>query len=391
MRDKSKEFILFACPDIGEGEIAEVVSTLRSGWITSGQRTKQFESDFRAFLGGDDLHCVAVNSATAGLHLSLEALGIGTGDEVIVPNYTFTATAEVIRYLGATPVLVDVDEHTFNIDPACVEMAITDRTRAIMPVHFAGLACDMTSLDVLAKRHGLDLVEDAAHALPTTWRGCTIGTLGSAACVFSFYANKTITTGEGGMLVTADPDLADRARSMRLHGINRDVFNRYQSESPDWYYEVIAPGFKYNMTDIAAALGLHQLRRLPEFHARREYLAQGYDERLADLPIRLPASAPPGDVQSRHLYPIRLLPEAGLDRDSFIEGMAARGIGCSVHFIPLHRHPYWQAYCGVSAMDFPVSEMLFQQEVSLPLHTAMSDEQLDRVVNAARELLEHTC
>ncbi|RLK48368.1 dTDP-4-amino-4,6-dideoxygalactose transaminase [Alkalispirillum mobile] len=397
MSDRS--FLPFARPEINGEEINEVVATLQSGWVTTGPRTRAFEERFADYLArgktgeaeAQPLHCVAVNSATAGLHLALEALGIGPDDEVIVPNYTFTATAEVVRYLGATPVLVDVEEHTFNIDPACVESAITERTRAIMPVHFSGLACDMTTLQALAKRHDLALVEDAAHALPTTWQGRMVGTLGSAACVFSFYANKTMTTGEGGMLVTNDADLAARARTMRLHGISKDVFDRYHSDTPDWYYEVVAPGFKYNMTDIAAALGLHQLKRLPQFHARREDLARRYDEALADLPLRLPAAAPAGDIQARHLYPVRLLPEAGVGRDEFIEAMAARGIGCSVHFIPLHRHPYWQACCGVSEADFPVSEALFQQEVSLPLYTAMSDADLERVVTAVRDVLKRAC
>lgn len=395
LSDTSQPFLPFARPDIGEDEIEEVVAALRSGWVTTGPKTREFEAAFGRYLAGNDsgqvggvpLYCVAVNSATAGLHLALEALGLGPGDEVILPDYTFTATAEVVRYLGATPILVDIDERTFNIDPQAVERAITDRTRVIMPVHFAGLACDMAALQGLADRHGLALVEDAAHALPTTWAGRMIGTLGTAACVFSFYANKTMTTGEGGMLVTTDADMAVRARTMRLHGISKDVFDRYQSTAPAWYYEVVAPGFKYNMTDIAAAMGLHQLRRLPAFLARREALASAYDVGLAGLPLTLPAAAPEGDVQARHLYPVRLLPEAGIARDDFITAMAEQGIGCSVHFIPLHRHPYWRDSCGVSAEDFPVSERVFTQEVTLPLYTTMTDDDLARVVQAVGRIL----
>lgn len=388
-------FLPFARPDLGEAEIDEVVSALRSGWVTTGPKTKAFEAEFGQFLTGNDrgevdgapLYCVAVNSATAGLHLALEALGIGPGDEVILPDYTFTATAEVVRYMGATPVLVDIDEQTFNIDCVAAEHAITERTRAIMPVHFAGLSCDMTVLQALADKHNLALVEDAAHALPTTWQGRMIGTLGTAACVFSFYANKTMTTGEGGMLVTPDAEIAARARTMRLHGISKDVFDRYQSTAPAWYYEVVAPGFKYNMTDIAAALGLHQLRRLPGFLEKRETLAKAYDAGLADLPLILPPAAPAGDVQARHLYPVRIRPEAGVARDDFIVAMAEQGIGCSVHFIPLHRHPYWRDSCGVSAADFPVSERVFTQEVTLPLYTAMSEADVARVIRAVRQVL----
>nr|WP_207123733.1 DegT/DnrJ/EryC1/StrS family aminotransferase [Halorhodospira abdelmalekii] len=379
----------FARPDIGEAEITEVVAALRSGWVTSGPRTRAFEARFAAYLAGRGRtpHCVAVNSATAGMHLALEALGIGPGDEVIVPDYTFTATAEVVRYLGATPRLVDVDERTFNIDPVAVAAAITPRTRAIMPVHFAGLACDMSALQRLAERHAVALIEDAAHALPSTWRGQLIGTLPSAATIFSFYANKTITTGEGGMLVTFDEALANRARTMRLHGISHDSFERHRTPSADWYYEVIAPGFKYNMSDIAAALGLQQLARLPALHARRQALAARYADGLAGLPLILPPTAPVGEMQAWHLYPIRLAPEAEINRDDFIAAMAARGIGCSVHFIPLHRHPYWRDYCGVTAADFPIAERLFEQEVTLPLYTAMSDADAARVIAAVRQIV----
>lgn len=382
-----KKFIPFALPEIGEEEIQEVAASLRSGWVTTGPKTRQFEQDFSTFLGGS-VESIAVNSATAGLHLALEAIGIGPGDEVILPSYTFTATAEVVRYLGAVPVMVDVLERTFNIDPVAVEAAITPRTRAIMPVHFAGLSCNMEALLTIARCHGLKVVEDAAHALPTTWMGRKVGTLESDVTVFSFYANKTMTTGEGGMVVTNNPEIAKRCRVMRLHGISRDAFDRYVSKSPAWFYEVIAPGFKYNMTDMAAAMGIHQLRRLDGFQLKRESMAQVYDNALKDLPIILPQSAPVGDLHARHLYPVRLLSEAGISRDEFIVKMSEQGIGCSVHFIPLHLHPYWRDSCQLVPEMFPVSQRLFEQEVSIPLYTLMTEDDQQRVIDAFHKVLE---
>ena len=271
--DQKLPFLPFALPELGEEEIAEVVDTLRSGWITTGPKARRFEQAFAEFLNEPQIECIAVNSATAGLHLALEALGIGPGDEVITTTHTFTATAEVVRYMGADVKLVDIDPKTMNIALDQIEAAITPRTKAIIPVHYAGLAVDMLTLLDIARRHGLKVVEDAAHALPTTLEKELIGTMGSNATVFSFYANKKMTTGEGGMLVTRDAELAKRARVMRLHGINRDAFDRFTAKVPSWYYEIVAPGFKYNLTDIAAALGLHQLKRLPAFQKRREQIA----------------------------------------------------------------------------------------------------------------------
>jgi Predicted pyridoxal phosphate-dependent enzyme apparently involved in regulation of cell wall biogenesis len=379
-------FLPFALPDIGEEEISAVAEALRSGWVTTGPRVKQFEQAFRDYLGGD-AETVAVNSATAGLHLALEALGIGPGDEVITSTLTFTATAEVIRYLGADPHLVDVDPHTLNLDPAKVEAAITPRTKAIIPVHYAGLACDMGALIALARRHSLHVVEDAAHALPTTWKGTLVGSLPTAACVFSFYANKTITTGEGGMVVTRNRDLAQRMRIMRLHGISRDAFDRYRSTSPAWGYEVVAPGFKYNLTDIAAALGLVQLRRLPSFLARRHYLANRYLSQLATLPLILPAEPRSGDVHAWHLFVVRLSDDCRHTRDEIVGGLARHGIGTSVHYVPLHRHPYWRDRYHLAPDQFPVAEKAFSRMFSLPLYTTMSDEDQERVINALQTLL----
>ena len=388
----STPFIPFALPDIGDDEIAEVVDTLRSGWITTGPKTRRFEEDFSAFLGTSNpaeppLHAMAVNSATAGLHLALEAVGIGPGDEVITTTHTFTATAEVARYLGADVKLVDIDPATLNIDPAAVEAAITPRTKLIMPVHYAGLAADMPAILAIARRHGLKVVEDAAHALPTTCGGQLVGTLGSDATVFSFYANKTITTGEGGMLVTRDEKLAQRARVMRLHGMNRDAFDRFTAKVPSWYYEVVAPGFKYNLTDIAAALGIHQLKRAQAFQQQRVHLAALYDEGLAGLPLITAPLAPAGDTHAWHLYVVRLADGAGIERDRFIERLYEAGIGCSVHYIPLHLHPYWRDRYGLSAAQFPHSQRAYERMVSLPLYTRMGPADVQRVVQAVRQAL----
>ncbi len=381
-------FLPFALPDIDEAEIEAVVACLRSGWVTTGPATRQFEQDFRDYLGGD-VEAIAVNSATAGLHLALEALGIGPGDEIIVPTFTFTATAEVVRYLGAQPVIVDVDPVTMNIDVGAVEAALTPRTRAIIPVHYAGLACDMDALLALARRHGLRVVEDAAHAFPTRYKGRLVGTLDSDVTVFSFYANKTMTTGEGGMVVTRDPELARRVRLMRLHGISQDAFNRYVSRTPAWYYEVVAAGFKYNLTDIASSIGIQQLRKIDRFWQRREQMALRYHEALDGLPLELPAGADTaaGNTHAWHLYPVRLAPQAEMARDELILQLSQRGIGTSVHFIPLHRQPVWRDACDLSPSRFPVAERCYERILSLPLYTKMRDADQDRVVAAVRELL----
>ena len=380
-------FLPFARPDIGAAEIDAVNAAMRSGWVTTGPKTKEFEQAFTTYLGGHGLQSIAVNSATAGLHLALEALGIGPGDEVIAPTLTFTATVEVVRYLGADPVLVDVDPVTLNIDPARIRAAITPRTKAIMPVHYGGLACDMDAILAIAREHGLKVVEDAAHALPTTWRGTLVGQLQSDVTVFSFYANKTITTGEGGMAVTHNEALAQRMRTMRLHGMNRDAFDRFTSKTPAWYYEVVAPGFKYNMTDVAAAMGVEQLARLPHFVQRREVLARRYHGQLANLPLTLPAVAPPGDTHAWHLYVIRLLPDAPLERDAAIQALSDRGIGTSVHYVPLHRHPYWRDRYQLTPAMFPEADAAYQAMISIPLFTAMSDSDQDRVIAALHEVL----
>jgi dTDP-4-amino-4,6-dideoxygalactose transaminase len=379
-------FLPFALPDIGEAEIAGVVESMRSGWLTTGPKTKQFEQAFAEFIGGN-VETVSVNSATAGLHLALEALGIGPGDEVITTVHTFTATAEVVRYMGADPVFVDIDPVTLNIDVTQIEAAITPRTKAIIPVHLAGLSCDMTPILTIARQHNLKVVEDAAHALPTTHKGQMIGTLESDVTVYSFYATKTITTGEGGMLVTRNPEIAQRARTMRIHGINRDAFDRYTSTKPAWYYEIVAPGFKYNMTDIAAAIGIPQLQKAWAFQKRRAAMADRYHAAFADLPLTLPAAAPVDDVHSWHLYIIRLDSALAISRDEFIQTMADAGIGCSVHYIPLHLQPYWRDTYQLQSQDFPVSSGVFDRAVSLPLYTKMTDADQERVIQAVRRIL----
>ncbi|WP_338413227.1 DegT/DnrJ/EryC1/StrS family aminotransferase [uncultured Sphaerotilus sp.] len=380
-------FLPFALPEIGDEEIAEVIDTLKSGWVTTGPKARRFEQDFAAFLGEPGIEAIAVNSATAGLHLALEALGIGPGDEVITTTHTFTATAEVVRYLGADVRLVDIDPTTMNIDPAAIEAAITPRTKAIIPVHYAGMAVDMDAVLAIARRHGLKVVEDAAHALPTTHGGRLVGTLDSDITVFSFYANKTITTGEGGMAVTRDPALAARMKVMRLHGINRDAFDRFTAKVPSWYYEIVAPGFKYNLTDIAAAMGIHQLRRAQGFQQKRAQLAALYDALLADLPLILPPRPAAGEVHSWHLYVLRLTDDAPIGRDALIEALYAAGIGCSVHYIPLHLHPYWRERYDLQASDYPHSQRAYERMLSVPLYTRMTEEDVRRVAAALRQAL----
>lgn len=381
-----QNFLPFALPDIGEEEIQEVVSALRSGWVTTGPKTKQFEADFSAYIGGG-VESISVNSATAGLHLALEALGVGPGDEVLTTPYTFTATGEVIRYLGAHPVFVDIDPKTFNIDPAKIEEKITAKTKAIIPVHFAGLSCDMDLIIAIARKHNLKIVEDAAHALPTLYNGKIIGSLESDITVFSFYATKTITTGEGGMIVTRNADLAKRMRVMRLHGISRDAFDRYTSTKPSWFYEVIAPGFKYNLTDIASSMGIHQLKKSDRFQTRREEMAKLYLKELADLPLEMPPVAQgEGNKHAWHLFVLRLKTDK-ISRADFIAKMAEKGIGCSVHFIPLHLHPYWKETYNLSPEDFPMAMKNYENAVSLPMYTKMTNEDQERVIAAVREVL----
>jgi dTDP-4-amino-4,6-dideoxygalactose transaminase len=376
-------FLPYCLPFIGEEEIAEVADSLRSGWVTTGPKVKRFEQDFAGYVGTK--HAVAVNSCTAALHTSLAALGIGPGDEVIVPTLTFCATANVVVHLGAAPVIVDVDQN-FYISPEAVCSAINPRTKAIVPVHYAGQACFLQEILALADSHGIQVVEDAAHAAGAEYEGARIGSHGRAVC-FSFYAIKNMTTGEGGMITTNDDTLAQRLRLLSLHGMSRDAWKRY-TEAGSWYYEVLEPGYKYNMTDVQAALGIHQLHRLDGFIRRRQEIAAIYDNAFSDLPEILLPPRLPGRNHTFHLYPIRL--QAGLlrlDRSEFIEELRARNIGTSVHFIPLHRHPFYRERYGYRLEQFPVAEEIYQGLLSLPLYPKMTDQDADDVVAAVREIV----
>ena len=379
-------FIPFALPFIGEEEIEEVVKTLRSGWLTTGPQTRRFEEEFGAYLGRK--HSIAVNSATAGLHLALEAVGVREGDVVITTVYTFTASAEVVRYLGATPVFVDIDPRTKNMDIAKLREAVAThgaKVKAIIPVHFAGLSCPMDEIFAIAKTCGAVVVEDAAHALPTTYNGKLIGSFGDIT-VFSFYATKTLATGEGGMVVTDNAEWATRIKTMRLHGINRDAFDRYSATKPSWYYEVVAPGYKYNLTDVASAIGLHQLRKLVAMRDMRAAIAKTYLAELAALPLELPYAGV-GEEHSWHLFTIEL--KAGaftIDRNEFIAKLMEKNVGVSVHFIPLHRHPYWRDLSNLTDADFPVATDTYTRTLSLPIYPGMTQAQVAQVIQSVKEL-----
>jgi dTDP-4-amino-4,6-dideoxygalactose transaminase len=380
----TKSFLPFAMPDIGEAEINAVTEALVSGWITTGPKTKQFEREFAASIGVK--HAIAVNSCTAAMHLALEVIGLGPGDEVITTPYTFAATSEVIRYFGARPVFVDVDPLTLNMDARLIPMAVTERTKAILPVHMAGLPAEMAAIQECAQRYHLHLIEDAAHAFPATYRGRMVGTIGGLTC-FSFYATKTITTGEGGMICTDNDEWAERCRVMSLHGISKDAWMRYTATG-SWYYEIIAPGYKYNMTDIAAAVGLAQLRKAETMRVRREDIASRYDQAFGLLPeVQIPSNQ--AECQhSWHLYMLRLNSDRlRIDRAQFIEELKKRSIGASVHFIPLHIHPYYRKTYGYQPGDFPVAYQEYLREISLPIYSKMSDEQVDDVISAVQEIV----
>jgi len=379
------EPIPFHVPTIEEADIEAVLKTLRSGWVTTGPSARKFEQDFAEYLGGG-VECVAVNSCTAAMHLAVEAAGLGAGDLAITTPFTFTATAEVLRYVGAAPLFVDIDSATLRMEPAAVRARIEalapderKRLKAILPVHYGGNPAAMEGFEELAQEFDLALLDDAAHALPAQRQGRWIGRWGTITS-FSFYATKTLCTGEGGMAVSSDPRLAERMRTMRLHGINRDVFDRYTSEQPAWYYEVVAPGFKYNLSDVAAAMGVTQLPRIDSFRERRESIAQRYDAAFSEHPaLEVPPQPDGGDLHAWHLYPLRI--HGGREnRDHVIDRLARARIGTSVHFIPLHLQPYWRDRYRLSPDDYPASTQLFSEEISLPIYPAMTTEQVDRVI-----------
>jgi dTDP-4-amino-4,6-dideoxygalactose transaminase len=375
------EFIPFNRPDITQAEIDEVVATLRSGWLTTGPRSRKLEEQFARRIGA--AHAVAVSSCTAGLHVALIAAGVGPGDEVVTTPYTFTASAAAVLHAGATPVLADVEADTANIDPAAIERAITPRTKAIIPVHIAGHPAEMDPITELAARHKLTVIEDAAHSLPAAYKGRTIGTI-SPMTVFSFYATKNLSTGEGGMTTTNDAALRERLAIFGYHGMSRDGWKRYTAKG-SWYYEILEDGFKYNMPDLFAALGLVQLARLDEMQQKREAIVAAYQEAFADLPGVFRPQARPHVTHAWHLYMIRIDSRAlRIDRDQFIQELSQRDIGVSVHFIPLARHPLYQRRLGVTPEQFPVAESVFQSVLSLPLFPSMTSDQVTRVIETVR-------
>lgn len=367
-------------PSVTEAAIREVVHSIESGWLTMGPKTIQFEEACAKFLHAP--HAVAVDSCTSALFLSLKALGIGPGDEVITTPLTFVATTNVILHCGATPILVDVEADTLNIDPAKVRAAITPRTRAIIPVHYGGHPADMDALQAIAAEHQLHIVEDAAHAFGASSRGRRIGDSGNLVC-FSFYAIKNITTGEGGLITTTNPALAEKLRILRLHGISKDAWKRY-TDKGSWFYEVVEPGYKCNMTDLGAALGLRQLDREEEFRLRRKDIARQYTSAFAGTPLTLPAERE-GAVSAWHLYPIRL--PAGIDRGEAINALHAMNIGSSVHFIPVHYHPWYQQNLPYRKGDFPVTEAAYEGLISLPIYPLMTDADVSDVVAAVKQLM----
>jgi dTDP-4-amino-4,6-dideoxygalactose transaminase len=377
------EFIPFHKPTIGEDEIRSVVETLESGWLTTGRKVKSFEEDFAQYVGCK--HAVAVNSGTAALHIALDAIGISEGDEVIVPAMTFAATAEVVLYFKAKPVLVDCQPDTLNLDPSEIESAITSKTKAIIPVHMGGQSCEMDQILDIAKKHNLRVIEDAAHALPARYQGKKVGTIGDVTC-FSFYATKTITTGEGGMATTENSEWAERMRMMSLHGISHDAWKRYTKEG-SWYYEILYPGFKYNLTDIAAAIGIEQLKKCDEFWEARQRIAMNYAKAFADLPAIQVPSCRNGVQHAWHLFAIQVNAERlKINRNQFIEALRQKEIGTSVHFIPLHLHPYYRDRFGYKPEDFPNASEAFERIVSLPIYPKMTEANVRDVIVAVRQL-----
>jgi dTDP-4-amino-4,6-dideoxygalactose transaminase len=380
----AEPFLPFSLPEIGQEEIDEVVDTLRSGWLTNGPKVRAFEAAFRE--ATDARHAVALSSCTAGLHLALLASGIGPGDEVITTPLTFAATVSMIIHTGATPVLSDISEDDYNIDPKEIERRITPRTKAIIPVHYAGQPCRMDDILSIATSGNLRVIEDAAHALGASYRGKAIGAIGDCA-IFSFYPIKPITTGQGGMLTTDDDELAERVKLLSLHGLSTGAWDRYSAKGSA-FYQVLAPGFNYVMTDMQGALGIHQMRRMPAFQARRSEIARLYDEQLADLPEIIRPAVRDDVEHCWHLYAIRVdTDRLKIGRDQFVEELRARGIGTSVHFIPIHYHPYFREKLGLHDGDYPVTERIFAGLISLPVYPRMTDADVARVSEALHQIV----
>ena len=381
---RRENYLAFGAPSIGEAEIEEVVDSLRSGWIGTGPKVGRFEELMREYTGAR--FAIALHSCSAALHLSLAASGLGEGDEVITTPMTFCATVNAILHTGATPVLVDCDRDTQLIDPQRIADAVTPRTRAILPVHLAGRIADLDAIHGIARRHDLGVIEDAAHALEGRHRGRKIGSVSDLTC-FSFYVTKNMTTGEGGMVTTDDPDAAARIKMYGLHGMDRDAWKRY-SDNGYRHYEVHFPGFKYNMMDIQAAIGLHQLPRLPAWMGRREEIWRRYDEAFASLPVVRPAPADPENTHARHLYTLMIEPErAGITRDEFMMRLHEMGIGTGVHYRALHLHAYYRERWGYRPEDFPNATWISERTVSLPLSPSLTDEDVDDVIHAVHRAL----
>lgn len=380
------DFLIFGAPAIGEEEIAEVEARLRSGWIGTGPRVARFESDFARYKGVAPAQVAAVNSCTAALHVSMMAARLEPGAEVITTPLTFCATVNAIIHAGLTPVLADIDPTTQCVDPRAIEAAITPRTQAILPVHFAGRPCDMDAIMAIARKHGLLVIEDCAHAIETEYRGRKAGTFGDFGC-FSFYVTKNVVTGEGGMILAHDEGHAARARVLALHGMSKDAWHRFGDKGYK-HYQVVEAGFKYNMMDLQVALGIHQLARVENNWARRKAIWDQYQSCLADLPIRLPRDAAPDCRHAFHLYTIMMdADRCGIDRDDFIEQMTLRRIGIGVHYIDVPSHPYYQERFGWNSSAWPVAARIGRQTVSIPLAPGMSDADVQRVVDAIRAIL----
>ncbi len=382
----NKDFLLFHKPFISEDEVNEIVDTVRSGWLSMGPKTIRFEQEFNNYIGA--AKSVAVNSWTAAGHLTLEAFGIEKDDEVIVPTMTFPATAEIVCYFGAKPVIVDVDEDTLNISLDEIEKSITPKTKAIIPVHYGGQPCDMDEIQEIADKYNLRVLEDAAHSLPAYYKGKKIGSISEVTC-FSFYATKTLSTGEGGMICTNNPEIAERTAIMRLHGINRDAWKRY-SESGSWYYEVVAPGYKYNFTDLQASLGLPQLKKVDFMWESRKSIAKRYTEAFKDFDLITLHTIKPDRESSWHLYPIRLnLEMLTKNRAQIIEELKKHNIGAGVHFMPVHQHLYYQKTFNLDDKDYPVASGAFPRLMSLPIYPGMTDESVEKVINVLTDILNN--
>lgn len=385
MTKVKEQIVPFHSADVGEHEAQAAAEVVLSGWLTMGPKTIEFERKFASYIGAR--HAIGVSSCTAGLHLALDAIGLKQGDEVLVPTTTFTATAEVVTYFKARPVLVDVEAETLCMDPADAERRITEKTRAVIPVHYAGQPCDMEAIQDMAKRHGLRVIEDAAHSLPASYHGIRVGAI-SELTAFSFYATKTLTTGEGGMVTTDNDDLATRMRMMRLHGIGRDAWKRYSAEG-SWFYEVLDVGYKYNLTDIQSAIGIVQLAKCDRMRTARAEIATRYTEEFSkERALQVPAIGDNCD-SAWHLYVLRLnLEEISITRSEMIEKLRERGIGTSVHFIPLHMHPYYRNAYGYVAEDFPVASKQYQRYISLPIFPGMTSTQVDYVIENVLEIIK---